>query len=363
MDLETGTLYVLARTKEGGGFFSGNAYMQRLHALAITTGVEKFGGPVEIKASAGSKSFDPLRDNPRAALLLANGNVYLTWASSCDVGTYHGWVMAYDARTLRQKAVWNAAGDGFQSGIWQGDAGPAADGQGNVYVATGNGRFNAASGGHDYGDSAVKLGPDLSVRDYFTPFNQGELNADDDDLGSGGPILIPPNLLAVGGKDHMLYLINRDQMGKYHAGDDSHAVQTIQLRGPIFGAPAWWNGGLYVLASNDGLREFKLEGGRLVPGAVNVERYIDPGATPTVSANGARDGIVWVIEQKGWRSPDRPAVLHAYEAVNIAHELYNSEQNGAHDRAGLVLRFSIPTVVNGRVYVGTKRGIDVYGLN
>jgi hypothetical protein len=362
IDMETGTLYVLARTKESGGLFGGSTFAQRLHALAITTGVEKFGGPVEIKASAGQAAFSPLRDNPRAALLLANGTVYLSWASSCDVATYHGWVMSYDARTLKQKSVWNAAGDSEESGIWQGDAGPAADAQGNVYLATGNGRFNAAAGGHDYGDSAVKLSAgDLRVLDYFTPFNEREMNANDDDLGSGGPVLVPPNLLAVGGKDRMLYLIDRDRMGKYHAGDDSHAVQTIRLRGMIMGAPAFWNGRLFVLASNDVLREFKLEGARLTPGAVAAERFIDPGATPTVSANGTRDGIVWVIEQKGWRADDRPAVLHAYEAVNVAHELYTSEQNGVRDRAGLVLRFSIPTVVNGRVYVGTKKGVDVYG--
>ncbi len=198
IDVETGTLYVLARTKESTRL-PGTHYRQRLHALSVTTGLEKFDGPVDIKATidgkgAGSQlgkvEFDPLRENPRASLLLANGSVYLTWASSCDVGPYHGWVMAYDAHTLKQKAIFNASRDGDDSGFWASDTGPAADKKGNLFLATGNGQFDAASGGRDYGDSLLKLdGLSLKPHDYFAPFNAGKLNTEDKDLGSGGPVI------------------------------------------------------------------------------------------------------------------------------------------------------------------------------
>jgi hypothetical protein len=200
IDLQTGTLYVLARTEEGG-LLTSSRYVQRLHALAITTGVEKFGGPVEIQAPG----FDGRRQLPRAALLLADGQVFLTWGSSCDVGPYHGWIMTYDKGTLKQTAALNTSPDAGESGIWQADNGPAADEQGNVYAATGNGKFNASSGGHDYGDIVLKLtvgDGNLVVRDYFTPSNQEALNARDGDVGSGGPMLLPgTRLLLMGGKN------------------------------------------------------------------------------------------------------------------------------------------------------------------
>lgn len=381
IDLKTGTLYVLARTKESLGLLKGARYVQRLHALAVTTGAEKFGGPVEIKASVrgrgaggsqGEVAFDPLRELPRAGLLLANGQVYLTWASSCDVGPYHGWVMAYDARTLVQTAVFNTSPDAEESGIWQSDNGPAADEDGNVYVATGNGKFDAATNGRDYGDSALKLGikgHDFIVRDYFTPFNERELNSDDADLGSGGPMLLPnqpgnhPHLLLVAGKDGVLYVLDRDHMGKYQPGGNSHALQVFHFRGGSYAAPAYWNKHVYFLASDDYLSDFALEGGRLSnkPVAMGNQRFGNPGATPAISANGTRDGIVWLIDTKAWNASDRPAVLHAYDASNVAHELYNTEQDSARDRVGKTLRFTVPTVVNGRVYVEAKGEVDVYG--
>ena len=382
IDYPSGTLYVLARTKESQGLVHSSRYVQRLHALAITTGAEKFGGPVEIKASVkgrapegtgGQVEFDPLRELPRAALLLAGGEVYITWASSCDVGPYHGWVMAYDAHTLAQAAVFNTSADSEESGIWQGDTGPAADQDGNVFLATGNGKFDVTGGGRDYGDSILKFGlgkTGLEVRDYFTPFNQEELNANDLDIGSGGPVLLPaqpgphPHLLLAGGKGGGLYVVDRDHMGQYHSGADSHAVQVLQFRNGIYSAPAYWNHHVYIFAADDVLKDFPVNEGRLStqPAARGGTRFTDPGATPTVSANGARDGIVWVLRSKGWRSPDTNAVLFAYDAANVGRELYNSEQNRARDRAGPCLRFNIPTVANGKVYVGAKREVDVYGL-
>jgi hypothetical protein len=376
IDADTGTLYVLARTKERTGSPSSH-YTQRLHALAVATGLEKFGGPVDIKATingtgtgsqSGKVEFNPLRENPRASLLLANGSVYLTWASSCDVGPYHGWVMAYDAHTLKQKAVFNASPDGDDSGIWAGDTGPAADARGNLFLATGNGRFDAARGGRDYGDSLLKLdGQSLKLDDYFSPFNVDELNAQDNDLGSGGPVLLPaqsgqhPHLVVIAGKGGTIYLIDRDHMGHYQPNNDSHAVQTIPSTGGVFGSMAYWNYNFYVLSnsSNDALRQFVVHQGKLTLKAASGSRFPAMCGTPTVSANGVRDGVLWVLRGN---DDDSNAVLYAFDAFDSSRLLYDSEQNPSRDRAGLALRFNIPTVVNGHVYVGAKHEVDVYGL-
>jgi hypothetical protein len=381
IDLKSGTLYVLARTRESAGALRASTFHQHLHALAITTGVEKFAGPVEIKASVkgsgdgsegGSVIFDSWKENPRAALLLVNGMVYLTWASSCDVGPYHGWVMAYDAATLQQKGVFNVSPDAADGGIWAGDTGPAADSDGNIFVATGNGKFDAGSNGRDYGDSLLKLrlGPDgVALRDFFTPANQEQLNASDSDLGSGGQVLLPdqpgphPHLLLIGGKGATLYLLDRDRLGKYQKTTNIDPLQTIPAASDILGAVGYWNQNVYFLNSHDALRDFAIEKGQLVlKGVAPGPKFTDPGATPTISADGTKNGIVWVIGTKTWNGSDRPAVLHAYAAANVATELYNSEENSARDRPGRALRFTIPTVVNGRVYIGAKSEVDVYGL-
>ena len=384
IDYASGTLYVLARTKEKHGTFSSARYVQRLHALAITTGVEKFGGPVEIKASVeghgagssgGKVDFDPLHELPRASLLLANGKVYLSWASSCDVAPYHGWIMAYDAHTLAQTGVFNTSPDAGQSGVWAGDAGIAADDEGNVFVATGNGKFDAGSGGRDYGDSVLKLASGdhgIDLRDFFTPYNQRELDQDDNDLGSGGPVLIPdqpgphPHLLAVAGKGADIYLLDRDHLGHFETTeDDRHAVQTIPaaLGGGSFGAPAYWNRHLYFIGNDDVVKDFALQGGVLKPSGRGSVRIMDPGATPTISADGTRNAIVWALSSKRWNEADGPPeVLRAFDAGDVSRMLYSSEQIPARDRGGVGLRFNIPLVVNGRVYVGAKGELEVYGL-
>lgn len=379
IDAKSGTLYVLARTKKEH-IISSNEYQQQLHALAVTTGAEKFGGPVEIHATVrgsgtgsvgGNVAFEPLRENPRAALLLSNNSVYLSWASSCDVGPYHGWVMAYDAQSLKQKASFITSPDADDSGIWASDTGIAADKEGDVFFATGNGKFDVAKGGRDYGDSLLKLnfeGNNLKVADYFAPFNVDELDANDGDLGSGGPMLLPdqpgvhPHLAIVGGKAPLIYVVDRDHLGHYHAGSNSHAIQTIKTVGGIFGSMAYWNHNVYVLSSGDSLRDFAVKDGRLTFKAASSFQFEDHAATPTVSANRDKDGIVWVMSSKGWNSSDRTAVLYAADASNITHELYNSNQNATRDHAGYALRFNIPTIVNGHVYVGAKREVDVYGL-
>ncbi|HWH50250.1 MAG TPA: hypothetical protein VN651_01805 [Gemmatimonadaceae bacterium] len=373
IDTTTGTMYLLARTKEHG------SYVQRLHALDVTTGAPRHEA-VQISASvrgtgAGSSggvvAFDARRENPRAALLLTNGRVILSWASSCDVGPYHGWLMAYDARTLAQVAAFNATPDGADGGIWQGDAGPAADAAGHIFAATGNGTFDAASGGRDYGDSILELSISASgfdVVDYFTPFDEKMLNEQDGDLGSGGPLLVPRqpgprrDLLFMGGKGGGVYLLERGRLGRFTRGGDSLAVQTMKAPGMVMGAAAYWNGRIYTLWSSDVIRSFGLTNGQVnpAPSSQGSHRFADPGATPTVSSNGGAGGIVWVVETRTWNGSDRPAVLHAYDASNVARELYSSELNAARDRAGVALRFAIPTVAGGRVYVGTKGEVDVY---
>lgn len=383
IDITTGTIFVLTRTKTRKNFLSSAEYSQQLHALAITTGHEKFGGPVEIHASARGKGagssggqlrFNALRENPRAALLLTNGVVYLTWASSCDVGPYHGWVMAYDARTLRQLAVFNTSPDAEESGIWQSDAGPAADEQGNVYVSTGNGHFDAATNsGRDYGDSVVKLrlqGNQLVVSDFFTPENQQDLNSNDGDLGSGGPLLLPgkfgkaPAGLVFGGKEGVLYTINPNKMGGLQRATSGSDVVTLQLSTGIYSAPAYWNGNIYTYASTDSLKKFAVSDGRIAKlfSSRSAHRSKFSGGTPTISASGTRNGIVWIVETRAWNVPGPRAVLRAYDALNVAKELYSSDANPSRDQAAKALRFTIPTVANGHVYVGGVKSVSVYGL-
>jgi hypothetical protein len=377
IDIKTGTFYVLARTmiRHATG---DNEYFQHLHALAITTGVEKFGGPKLVTASVPGRGagrnnrqvdFDPLHENPRAALTLANKSVYMEWASSCDVDPYHGWVMAYDPQTLAQKAVLNVDPDGSEAGIWLSDTGPAVDSDGNLYVPTGNGTFDATSGGRDYGDSVLKLdGSSLAVRDYFTPFDQEAILAGDSDVGSSGPTLLPDqpgphrHLLLQPTKHSILYVIDRDQMGKFHADRDA-IPQKIRMAGAGLGAMAYWNAHVFFAASDDYLRDYAIRNGRLTPSASSSIKFETSGATPSISADGQKNAIVWAISTKVWDAPDsRPAVLYAFDATRLGQPIYTSEQNSARDRAAFATRFVIPVVINGRVYFGTRSEVEVYGL-
>jgi hypothetical protein len=378
IDPNTGTLYVLARTMQDP-MFGTKTYFQYLHALAITTGVEKFGGPKLISASVpgkgagsanGQLAFDPLRQNPRAALLLTNSTLYLTWASSCDVDPYHGWVMAYDPRTLQQIAVLNTTPDGDQGGIWASDTGLGADNQGDIYVPTGNGTFDASSGGRDYGDSVLKLGLERSsivIRDYFTPYDQARLNDADADLGSSGPTLLPdqpgahPHLLLQPTKGSMIYVIDRDRMGRFQPNGDA-VVQRIRMAGLGLGAMACWNGHVFFACSDDFLRDYAVKNGQLTLNLYSRTRFEDPGATPSVSANGNKDAIVWAITTKTWNGVGRPAILYAFDANKIDQPIYSSEQNIQRDSAAMATRFVIPIVVNGRVYFGARGEVEVYGL-
>ncbi|HXW54217.1 MAG TPA: hypothetical protein VEJ67_00620 [Candidatus Cybelea sp.] len=378
IDMKTGTLYVLARTMIGR-MLTRSEYFQHLHALAITSGVEKFGGPKLITASVpgrgagatdGRVRFDALRENPRAALVLTNGTVYLTWASSCDVDPYHGWIMAYDASTLAQKAVLNVTPDGDEGGIWASDTGPAVDAAGYVYIPTGNGTFDAASSGRDYGDSVLKVtlhGSSIAVRDFFTPHDQAQISDADADLGSSGPLLLPdqpgshPHLLLQPTKGAEIYVIDRDKMGEFHNDADA-VVQRIEMSGGGYGAMAYWNGHVFFACSDDFLRDYAVKDGQLLPMRSSTIKFDNPGATPSVSANGNRDAIVWAISTKTWNGADRPAILYAFDAGNIAEPIYTSEQNAKRDHGPIATRFVFPLVVNGGVYFGARGEVDVYSL-
>jgi hypothetical protein len=378
IDAASRTLYVVAKTWERG------QGVQRLHALDITTGAEKFGGPVLIKArvrgvgDGGSwVSFNALRENQRPALLLQNGLVYLSWASHCDIGAYHGWVMAYNATTLRQAGVWISTPNGLRGGVWQGGAGLAGDSSFNTYVSTGNGSFDANTGGTNFGDSLLKLSASstgVSLVDYFTPYNEAALNNADADLGSGGILLLPDqpagsphlHLLAQAGKEGSIYLVDRDQMGHFNPSNDNQIVQFIpSVTGGIWGMPAWWNNNIYFGGTNDSLKVFSFNPATGLlstsPTSFSSTVYGFPGPTPSVSANGTSNGIVWVLQTDAYGS-NGPSILHAYDATNLATELYNSNQNSGRDGLSGAVKFSIPTIANGKVYVGTAGQLSVFGL-
>jgi len=376
IDLDTETLYVCAFTKEGGN------YAYRLHALNLATGSEKFGGPVLIQASVpgtgdGSDGvnvgFNPHNHLQRAALLLANSVVYVAFASFGDVRPYHGWLFGYDAHRLRRQSVLNLTPNGAAAAIWEGGGGPASDSTGSIYVVTANGTFDADVGGQDFGDSFVKLMPganSVSVVDFFSPFNQANMDAIDGDLGAGGPLLLPdqggshPHLMLAGGKEGTLYLVDRDNMGRFHAGDDSQIVQTLVGFFPsIYSTPAFWENKVYIAAYADSLKVFNLNGGLLstAPASHSANVFGFPGATPAISSNGSQEGIVWVLENASFQA-QRPAILHAYDANDVSQELYNSQQAGTRDTLPIGVGFVGPTVANGKVYVGTLSELAVFGL-
>ena len=373
IDASSGTLYVVAKTTENGEFF------QRLHALDVATGAEKFGGPVTIQASvagAGVKDdgtghvvFDPLINLQRAALLLLNGTVYIAFGSHGDFDPFNGWLLGYDSHNLRQTIAYAPDADGAGGSIWQSGGGPAADNAGNIYVLVANGDFDVPDGGRDFGDTALKLQPagnSFRVIDWFTPFNQQELDDNDFDLGSGGPVLLPDqpagpaHLLLGGSKDGKLYVINRDNMGHFRSTDDSQIVQTLILPGPLFSTPAVWQDKVYVGALRSSVQCYRVSAGHLTPVSNAPGTFGYPGTTPAVSANGNSNGIVWAlqVDQHG----SGPAVLHAYDANSLSRELYNSEQAGDRDEAGTAVKFTVPSVVNGKVYVGGGGRLTVYGL-
>jgi chitodextrinase len=376
IDQASGTLYVVAKTKEGVN------YVQRLHALDITTGAEKFGGPRMIQASVsgsgegsqnGQLSFNALRENQRPALVLSNGNVYIGWGSHGDQHPWHGWVIAYNASNLQQAAVYCVSPDGYGGGIWASGGGLGADSNGNIFFNTGNGGFTVDTGGRDYGDTIVKVGPSGSVLDYFTPHDQAAMESQDLDLSSAGPVLLldqpgsNPHLLIAAAKTGTIFVVNRDNMGHFRSGNDNQIVQSLvgilpngTLEEGNFSAPAFFNGYVYFAAVNDTLKAFQLSNGLLSNGPTShsLDVYPNRGGSFAVSGNGNANGIVWAVQDNN----PQVGVLHAYDAGNLANEFYNTTQGGTRDTLGVATKFSIPLVANGKVFVGAQTQLVVYGL-
>jgi PQQ enzyme repeat len=392
-----GALYVV-----GMSIDKSSNYHQRLHALDITTGAELFNGPEEITAtapnSAGITTFAPGQYEERAALLLANGQIYTSWTSHCDFGPYSGWIIAYDQATLAQTAVLNVgpnSGAAVPNGtpfnmngpaIWMSGDGPGADAQGNIYLLTGNGLFeptldvNGFPNMGDYGNSFLKLGStgsSLKVADYFAMSTEVAESGGDIDLGSGGEMLLPDltdstgnvKHLAVGaGKDSNIYVVDRDNMGKFNATQNQiwQEIDGVVPGNPpgagsggVRGSPAWFDGTVYYGDAGGTLKAFGVTNAKLstAPLSQTAIAFAYPGASPVVSASGTTNAIVWAHENT------TPAVLHAYDASNLAHELYNSNQaTGSRDQFGPGNKFIAPTVAGGKVFVGTTNTLAIFGL-
>jgi len=376
-----GTIYVVAMSKTTAG-----AYIQRIHALDVALGTELLGGPRVVQgsypgggagSSGGSVIFDPKQYEERSGLTLVNGQVVTVWTSHCDIDPYTGWIIAYDAATLTQSGVLNVTPNGSRGGLWMAGAGPAADPSGNLYVLDGNGTFDTAltAGGFpnqgDFGNAFIKIATagSLTVADYFATFDTVSASNADTDLGSGGAMVFPDLVdstgatrhLAVGaGKDGHIYVVDRDAMGKFNASANQN-YQDISgaLGGSVFSMPAYFNGTLYYGAAGARLKAFPVTSARVgsTLSSQSATSFAYPGTTPSISASGSTNGIVWAVQNSS------PAVLRAFSATNLATELYNSTQApNSRDAFGAGNKFITPTIVNGRVYVGTQTGVAVFGI-
>jgi len=373
-----GTIYVVAMSKNT----TSGAYFQRIHALDITTGAEEFGGPTTIMATfSPAPAFDPKQYKDRAGLLLVDGEVITTWASHCDNPPYNGWIIAYSENTLARTSVLNITPNGSEGAIWQAGAGPAADSLGNIYFLDGNGTFDTTLTAQgfpidgDFGNGFLKLSSSsgLQVADYFEPFNTVDESNGDVDLGSGGALLLPDMIdmngatrhLAVGaGKDTNIYLVDRDNMGKFNSTsmNNSNIYQELAdaLPNGEWAMPAFFKNTLYYGGVNEPLQAFAFSKAMLVSPASSTtsESYGYPGTTPSISANGLSNAIVWAVQAAGTNGAT--GVLHAYNAGNLGTELYNSSTVTADSFADN--KFITPTIANGKVYVGTPSSVAVFGL-
>ena len=371
----TGMIYAVAMSKD-----SSKHYHQRLHALDLPTLTEQLGSPVEIQASfpgnGAENTFNAAVHVERPGLLISNGVVYTSWGSHCDAGSYAGWVLGYNETTLAQVGVLNLIPNGSDGGIWAAGSGPAADANGNVFVVTGNGTFDTSlntsgfPGTSDYGNSFVKIATagSLAVTDYFTMLNTVSESNQDEDLGSAGLMLLPalsniqgnPVSLVVGaGKDTNIYVMDQNNLGKFNSQKDSiYQELSDALPSGTWSSPAWFNGRLYYAGVSDHLKAFTFSNGTFSLSSKSPGTFAYPGATPSISANGTSNAIVWAIEN----ASSGIAVLHAYDANNVGTELYNSTQAGARDQVGTDNKFLVPTIANSKIFVGTPSGVAVFGL-
>ena len=383
IDTVSQTMYFVVRTKENGTF------VQRLHAIDVTTGSPRPGSPLLIQASVtgtgdgrdaqNNIAFNARTHNQRAGLLLDHGTVYIAWASYCDQGPYHGWILGYDAASLQQVMVYNTSPDGGLAGIWHSGGGLTADSLGNLYALTGNGSFNGSTGGRNFGNSFIKVSPTGTLLDWFTPFNWSFLNGIDADLGIQNAMLIPnTNLLVGGGKEGVMYLLDRDNMGHFRSGNNGQIVQSFQASSAarMNGAPVYWNSptygpAIYVWPAGDPLKVFRLVGGVFTTPASAQSSALAapgmPGGMLSLSANGgtAGTGILWATMSRAGDAnhTPQPGILRAYDAGNVTRELWTSQQNAARDGLGNFAKFTPPTVANGKVYVASlSNKLVVYGL-
>jgi hypothetical protein len=375
-----GILYAVAMSKNGGTYF------QRLHAIDITTGAESEGGPVTVQAtypgtgdnsSGGIVTFDPKQYKDRAALLLLNGVVYTSWASHCDDSPYTAWIMAYNQTTLAQTSVLNLTPNGNEGSIWQSGGGLAADPQGNIYALIANGTFdttldtNGFPNQQDYGNGYVKIstaGGTLKVADYFNMSNTTNESGKDQDLGSGGAMVLPDmnygtagtlNLAVGAGKDGNLYVVNRNNMGKWNASSNNVYQELAgALPNGVWGVPAYFNSTVYYCDQGGTLKAFTISNGKLAAAPVHTGASFGyPGVLPSVSANGTSNGIVWAIENTG------TAVLHAFAANDLTQELYNSNQAANNrDHFGSGNKYITPMIADGKVFAATANSVAVFGL-
>ena len=401
IDSTSNIIYLVTKTKNTSG--PGIIAHQRLHALNLADGTEIANSPVELDSSitvpgnceGGSTiAFNTARENQRPGLALVNGVVYIAWASHGDLDPYHGWILGFNATTLSRVSTFNsspnaAEGLGYcRAGIWMSGGAPAADAAGNLYVITGNGIFDGTSA---FGDSFLKLSPTgLAVADWFTPMDQLSLDTFDHDLGAGGAAVLVdqtsgphPHLIIGGGKSQILYLLDRTNMGHFTSGGPDNVVQTLNPSLASFSTPAFWQNTLYFFGFNGpGLAyTFVPATDTFNPSVASstAASFLFPGSSPSVSSNGNSNGIVWTIDSNTYGTGDNgpasagPAVLHAFDATNLGTELWNSSQVPA-DAAGNAVKFTVPTVANGKVYVGSRGNdttlgagtvfgeVDVYGL-
>lgn len=374
-----GVIYAVAMSK------AGSTYHQRLHALDVTTGAEISGSPAEIAATfptagGGSTNFDPGQYEERAALLLVNGLLYTSWTSHCDNQPYTGWVISFDQKTLQRNAILNIAPNSGGTGpaIWMSGGGPAADAAGNVYLLAANGAFettldsNGFPNKQDYGNSFLKLtggAGTLAVADYFTMMDEVSQSNADLDLGSGGGMLLPDltdangsvqHLMVGAGKDGNIYVVSRDSMGKFNSSANNIWQQLSgAVPSGIFSTPAYFNQTVYYGDNGATLKAFPITNAKLAssPSSQSANAFGRPGTAPAISANGSSNGIVWAHENLN------PAVLHAFDASNLAHELYNSNQAANNrDHFGVGNKFITPTIADGKVFVGTQTGVAVFGV-
>lgn len=376
IDPTTQTMYLVALSKDSAGFH------HSLHAIDLTTGAEKLGGPVAVSPTVpgtgansqnGMVQFDPKTHYQRAALLLTAGVVYVGIGANAESDSdNHGWIVGFKASDLTPTMTFCTSPNDYWSSIWQSGGGLASDSAGYVYAETANGNFDVNTGGTDYGDSAIKLDSTGAVVDYFTPYNQADLSSGDLDFGAAGPLLLPDQSgsvaheLIASGKPGVLYVIDRDSMGHFNSGSsDSQIVQSVpafpnasSILNGIFMSPAYWNGRVYVAGISTNLAAYTLTAGMLsaTPESQTSAQFAWSGATVSVSSSGTTAGIVWALDGGS-------GVLYAYDATNLATELYDTTQApGMRDALGKPVKFAVPTVAEGHVYVGTQTELDVYGL-